>query len=168
VAETSDPIAFAPVRRVAAGVLDVGYVEVGPRYGQAVVLLHGWPYDIHSYGVAARSLAAADYRVVVPYLRGYGPTRFLAEDTMRNGQQSALAVDAIALMDALGIRGDRGRLRLGRAHRERHGGALAPTLPRTGVGERLSDRQPVRTSADDRHTIPRKWALTSAYARRVS
>jgi pimeloyl-ACP methyl ester carboxylesterase len=91
------------VQRVAAGVLDVGYVEVGPRHGRAVVLLHGWPYDIHSYAVAARSLAAADYRVVVPYLRGYGPTRFLAEDTMRNGQQAALAVDAMALMDALGI-----------------------------------------------------------------
>ena len=102
-AEKSDVIAFAPVQRVAAGVLDVGYVEVGPRYGRAVVLLHGWPYDIHSYAVAARSLAAADYRVVVPYLRGYGPTRFLAEDTMRNGQQAALAVDAMAFMDALGI-----------------------------------------------------------------
>jgi pimeloyl-ACP methyl ester carboxylesterase len=95
--------ALGPVRQIEAGVLDVGYVDVGPPDGQAVVLLHGWPYDIHSYAEVALALGAAGYRVVVPYLRGYGPTRFLSDDTVRNGQQSALAVDVIALMDALGI-----------------------------------------------------------------
>ena len=95
--------AFGPLQQVNAGMLDVGYVEVGGRDGRAVVLLHGWPYDINSYGEAARLLDAAGYRVVVPYLRGYGTTRFLADDAVRNGQQAALAVDAIALMDALDI-----------------------------------------------------------------
>jgi pimeloyl-ACP methyl ester carboxylesterase len=95
--------ALGPVRQIEAGVLDVGYVDVGPPNGQAVVLLHGWPYDIHSYAEVALALGAAGYRVVVPYLRGYGPTRFLSDDTVRNGQQSALAVDVIALMDALRI-----------------------------------------------------------------
>jgi pimeloyl-ACP methyl ester carboxylesterase len=94
---------LGPVRQVDAGVLDVGYVDAGPANGQAVVLLHGWPYDIHSYADATASLASAGYRVIVPYLRGYGTTRFLADDTPRNGQQSVLAVDTIALMDALGI-----------------------------------------------------------------
>jgi pimeloyl-ACP methyl ester carboxylesterase len=89
--------------QVRAGMLDVGYVEVGPGHGQPVLLLHGWPYDIHSFEEVAPALAAAGYRVVVPYLRGYGTTRFLSEDTNRNGQQAALAVDAIALMDALGM-----------------------------------------------------------------
>jgi pimeloyl-ACP methyl ester carboxylesterase len=91
------------VQQIEAGVLDVGYVDVGPPDGQAVVLLHGWPYDIHSYAEAAPALGAAGYRVLVPYLRGYGSTRFLSDDIVRNGQQSALAVDVIALMDALGI-----------------------------------------------------------------
>jgi pimeloyl-ACP methyl ester carboxylesterase len=95
--------ALGPVQQIAAGVLDVGYVEVGPADGQAVVLLHGWPYDIHSYAEVAPALGAASYRVIVPYLRGYGTTRFLSDDTVRNGQQSALAVDVVALMDALGI-----------------------------------------------------------------
>jgi pimeloyl-ACP methyl ester carboxylesterase len=95
--------ALGPVQQIEAGVLDVAYVDVGPPNGQAVVLLHGWPYDIHSYAEVAPALGAAGYRVVVPYLRGYGPTRFLSDDTVRNGQQSALAVDVIALMDALGI-----------------------------------------------------------------
>jgi pimeloyl-ACP methyl ester carboxylesterase len=95
--------ALGPVQQIEAGVLDVGYVDVGPPNGQAVVLLHGWPYDIHSYTEVAPALGAAGYRVVVPYLRGYGTTRFLSDDTVRNGQQSALAVDVIALMDALGI-----------------------------------------------------------------
>jgi pimeloyl-ACP methyl ester carboxylesterase len=89
------------LKQVRAGVLDVGYVEVGPRHGQAVLLLHGWPYDIHSFEEVAPALADAGYRVVVPYLRGYGTTRLLSDDTHRNGQQAALAVDAIALMDAL-------------------------------------------------------------------
>ncbi len=95
--------AFGPVQQIAAGVLDVGYVDIGPPGGQAVLLLHGWPYDIHSYADVAPPLAAAGYRVLVPYLRGYGATRFLSGDAPRNGQQSVLAVDAIALMDALGV-----------------------------------------------------------------
>jgi pimeloyl-ACP methyl ester carboxylesterase len=91
------------LHQIRAGVLDVGYVEVGPRHGQAVLLMHGWPYDIHSFEEVAQALADAGYRVVVPYLRGYGTTRFLSDDISRNGQQAALAVDAIALMDALQI-----------------------------------------------------------------
>jgi pimeloyl-ACP methyl ester carboxylesterase len=94
---------FAEVNQINAGVLDVGYVDLGPNNGQPVVLLHGWPYDIYSYADAAPALAAAGYRVIVPYLRGHGTTRFLSDGTMRNGQQAALAVDTIALMDALGI-----------------------------------------------------------------
>jgi pimeloyl-ACP methyl ester carboxylesterase len=99
----ADDNSFGQILQIEAGVLDVGYVDIGPRNGQAVLLLHGWPYDIWSYGDVAPALAAGGYRVVVPYLRGYGSTRFLSEDTLRNGQQAALAVDAIALMDALGI-----------------------------------------------------------------
>jgi pimeloyl-ACP methyl ester carboxylesterase len=94
---------FGPLRQVDAGVLDVGYAEAGPAGGSAVLLLHGWPYDIHSYVEVAPLLAAAGYRVVVPHLRGHGTTRFLSSETFRNGQQSALAVDIVALMDALGI-----------------------------------------------------------------
>ena len=94
---------FGPVQRIAAGVLDVGYVDIGPPGGRAVLLLHGWPYDIYSYAEVAPALAAAGYRVIVPYLRGYGATRFRSDDAMRNGQQSVLAVDAIALLDALGV-----------------------------------------------------------------
>jgi pimeloyl-ACP methyl ester carboxylesterase len=91
------------VEQIAAGVLDVGYVDVGPPDGPAVVLLHGWPYDIHTFADVSPFLAAAGYRVIVPYLRGYGTTRFLSHETFRNGQQSALAVDTVALMDTLGI-----------------------------------------------------------------
>jgi pimeloyl-ACP methyl ester carboxylesterase len=94
---------FGPLKQIDAGVLNVGYAEVGPTDGPAVVLLHGWPYDIHSYVDVAPALAAAGYRVIVPYLRGYGTTRFLSSETVRNGQQSALAVDTVALMDALEI-----------------------------------------------------------------
>jgi pimeloyl-ACP methyl ester carboxylesterase len=94
---------FGALKHIEAGVLDVGYAEAGPPDGRAVILLHGWPYDIHSFADAAPLLAAAGYRVVVPYLRGYGTTRFLSEATLRNGQQSVLAADVIALMDALGI-----------------------------------------------------------------
>ena len=83
--------------------LNVGYAEAGPADGPAVILLHGWPYDIHTYVDVAPLLASAGYRVIVPYLRGYGTTRFLSSDTPRNGQQSVLAVDVIALMDALKI-----------------------------------------------------------------
>src|SRR4051812_24635190 len=94
---------FDSVKQIDAGVLNVGYVEAGPANGPPVILLHGWPYDIHTYADVAPLLAAKGYRVIVPYLRGYGSTRFLAADTVRNGQQSAIAVDTVALMDALGI-----------------------------------------------------------------
>jgi pimeloyl-ACP methyl ester carboxylesterase len=94
---------FGPLKQVDAGVLDVGYAEAGPAGGPAVLLLHGWPYDIHSYVEVTPLLAAAGYRVVVPHLRGYGTTRFRSGETFRNGQQSALAVDAVALIDALEI-----------------------------------------------------------------
>jgi pimeloyl-ACP methyl ester carboxylesterase len=94
---------FANPKQIAAGVLDVGYVEAGPGDGPAVILLHGWPYDIHTYADVVPLLAKAGYRVIVPALRGYGSTRFLSGDTPRNGQQAVLAVDVIALMDALRI-----------------------------------------------------------------
>jgi len=95
--------AFGALKQIEAGVLDVGYAEAGPPNSRAVMLLHGWPYDIHSFADATPLLASAGYRVIVPYLRGYGTTRFMSGDTLRNGQQSVLGVDAIALMDALGI-----------------------------------------------------------------
>jgi pimeloyl-ACP methyl ester carboxylesterase len=94
---------FGAVRQIDAGLLNVGYVEAGPADGPAVVLLHGWPYDVHSFTDVTPLLTAHGYRVVVPYLRGYGSTRFRAAKTFRNGQPTALAVDAIALMDALEI-----------------------------------------------------------------
>ncbi|MBV9943225.1 MAG: alpha/beta hydrolase [Solirubrobacterales bacterium] len=94
---------FGRVVQIEAGVLDVGYVDAGPTDGPAVVLLHGWPYDIHSYAEVTPRLAVAGYRVIVPYLRGHGTTRFLSEATVRNGEQAALALDTLALMDALGI-----------------------------------------------------------------
>jgi pimeloyl-ACP methyl ester carboxylesterase len=94
---------FASLKQIDVGVLNVGYAEAGPTTGPAVVLLHGWPYDIHSYVDVAPLLAAKGYRVIVPYLRGYGTTRFLSADTIRNGQPSAVAADIIALMDALKI-----------------------------------------------------------------
>ena len=94
---------FGPLKQIEAGVLSVGYAEAGPADGPAVVLLHGWPYDIHSFAEVTPLLAAAGYRVIVPWLRGYGSTRFLSEATPRTGQQSALAIDTIALMDALGL-----------------------------------------------------------------
>ena len=94
---------FGVLKQIDAGVLNVGYAEAGPTDGPAVILLHGWPYDIHSYVDAAPLLASAGYRAIVPYLRGYGATRFLSSETLRNGQPSALAVDVISLMDALKI-----------------------------------------------------------------
>ena len=95
---------FGPLKQIDAGVLNVGYAEAGPADGRAVILLHGWPYDIHSFVDVAPLLASAGYRVIVPHLRGYGSTRFLSSDTFRNGQQSVLAVDTVALMDALRIK----------------------------------------------------------------
>jgi pimeloyl-ACP methyl ester carboxylesterase len=94
---------FGPLSHVDAGLLRVGYADIGPADGRVAVLLHGWPYDIHSYVDVAPLLAAAGYRVVVPYLRGFGTTRFLSDATMRNGEQAVLALDVIALLDALGI-----------------------------------------------------------------
>jgi len=101
--KSSTNTSFAPLKQIDAGVLNVGYAEAGPPDGAAVILLHGWPYDIHSFVDVAPSLASAGYRVIVPYLRGYGTTSFLSNDTFRNGQPSAVASDAIALMDALKI-----------------------------------------------------------------
>ena len=134
---------FASLKQIDAGVLNVGYAEAGPADGPAVILLHGWPYDIYSYVDVAPLLASAGYRVIVPYLRGYGTTRFLSSETLRNGQPSAVAVDIIALMDALKIeKATIGRLRLGRADRRHRRGALAGALQGAGLRERLSDRQP--------------------------
>jgi pimeloyl-ACP methyl ester carboxylesterase len=94
---------FDAPKQVDAGPLSVGYAEAGPADGRAVMLLHGWPYDIYSFAEATPLLAAAGYRVIVPFVRGYGTTRFLSDDTPRNGQQAALATDVVALMDALAI-----------------------------------------------------------------
>ena len=91
------------LKQIDAGMLNVGFAEAGPADGRVVLLLHGWPYDIHTYVDVAPLLAAQGYRVIIPYLRGYGTTRFLRENTVRNGQPSVVAVDAVALMDALGI-----------------------------------------------------------------
>ncbi len=94
---------FGPLKQINAGVLNVGYAEAGPPDGPVVILLHGWPYDIHSFADVAPLLAGAGYRVIVPYLRGYGATRFISSATFRNGQPAALATDSVALMDALKI-----------------------------------------------------------------
>jgi pimeloyl-ACP methyl ester carboxylesterase len=94
---------FGPLKQIDAGLLNVGYAEAGPADGPAVILLHGWPYDIHSYVDVAPLVASAGYRVIVPYLRGYGTTRFLSSETFVNGQQSVVALDVIALMEALKI-----------------------------------------------------------------
>jgi len=94
---------FASLKQIEAGVLNVGYAEAGPANGPAVILLHGWPYDIHCYVDVTPLLASARYRVIVPHLRDYGPPRFLSSDTFRNGQPSVVAFDITALMDALKI-----------------------------------------------------------------
>jgi len=94
---------LGPIQQIDAGVLNVGYAEAGPRGGHPVVLLHGWPYDIHSFADVAPRLAASGYRVIVPHLRGYGTTRFRSSGTLRNGQPAALATDVVALLDALQI-----------------------------------------------------------------
>jgi pimeloyl-ACP methyl ester carboxylesterase len=95
---------LGPIKQINAGDLSVGYAEAGPAKSPVVLLLHGWPYDIHSFVDVAPILAAKGYRVIVPYLRGYGTTRFLSETTVRNGEQAVVAIDAIALMDALKIK----------------------------------------------------------------
>jgi pimeloyl-ACP methyl ester carboxylesterase len=94
---------FAPLKQIDAGLLNAGYAEAGPADGPAVILLHGWPYDIYSFVDVTPLLAQAGFRVIVPYLRGYGTTHFLSNDTFRNGQPAAIAADIIALMDALKI-----------------------------------------------------------------
>jgi pimeloyl-ACP methyl ester carboxylesterase len=101
--ENKAAAAFASLKQIDAGDLNVGYAEAGPVDGTVVVLLHGWPYDIHCYMEVTGSLATAGYRVIVPYLRGFGTTRFRADDTMRSGEQAASAADLLALLDALGI-----------------------------------------------------------------
>jgi pimeloyl-ACP methyl ester carboxylesterase len=104
-ATAAAPLASFPViKQVDAGLLNIGYAEAGPAEGKPVILLHGWPYDIHTFVDVAPILAGQGYRVIVPYLRGYGPTRFLSDRTMRNGEPAALALDITALMDALHIR----------------------------------------------------------------
>jgi len=100
----STPSTFGPMKQIDAGVLNVGYAEAGPANGAPVILLHGWPYDIHAFVDVAPLLAGAGYRVIVPHLRGYGTTRFRSSNAVRNGQPAALAVDVIDLMDALKIR----------------------------------------------------------------
>lgn len=94
---------FGSLKQIDAGLLNVTYAELGPASGRPAILLHGWPYDIYSFIDVAPLLASAGYRVIVPYLRGYGATQFLSNETFRNGQPSAIAVDMIALMDALKI-----------------------------------------------------------------
>jgi pimeloyl-ACP methyl ester carboxylesterase len=100
---TNASTSFAMLKQIDAGLLNVGHAEAGPADGPVVILLHGWPYDIHAFADVAPLLAAAGYRVIVPYLRGYGTTRFLSKDTFRNGEPAALASDVVALMDALKI-----------------------------------------------------------------
>ena len=100
---SASPASLGPIRQIDAGLLTVGYAELGPADGPVVVLLHGWPYDIHSFVDVAPQLARAGYRVIVPHLRGHGSTRFLSSDTFRNGQPAAVALDIIALLDALKI-----------------------------------------------------------------
>lgn len=102
-AQFESPESLSPLKQIDAGVLSVGYVDAGPANGPVAILLHGWPYDIHSFGEVTPRLASAGFRVIVPFARGYGPTRFLTNEALRTGQPSALAVDTIALMDALGI-----------------------------------------------------------------
>jgi pimeloyl-ACP methyl ester carboxylesterase len=101
--QAASTASFADIRHIDAGTLNIGYAQAGPAHGKVIILLHGWPYDIYSFVDVVPLLTAAGYRVIVPYLRGYGSTRFLSADTPRNGQQAVIAVDIIALMDALKI-----------------------------------------------------------------
>ena len=136
---------FGPVKHIKAGVLNVGYVEAGDPGGRPVVLMHGFPYDIHSYVEVAPLLAARGYRVIVPYFRGYGTTTFLSPATPRNVDQAAFAVDILALMDALKIEN---AILAGYDWGSRTGDIIAalwpPPRPGTDFGGRLSDHQPGR------------------------
>jgi pimeloyl-ACP methyl ester carboxylesterase len=131
---------FGPIKQIDAGLLNVGYVEAGPTDGAPVILLHGWPYDIYSYVDVAPLLASKGYHVFVPYLRGYGTTRFLSDDTFRNGQPSVVAFDIINFMDALKI----DKAIIAGFDWGARTAALAGTLQGNRFGERLSDRQPGR------------------------
>ena len=134
---------FDSLKQIEAGVLNVGYAEAGSADGPAVILLHGWPYDIHSYVDVAPLLASAGYRVIVPHLRGYGATSFVSSGTFRNGQQAVVAVDIIALMDALKIeKAVLAGFDWGATDGSHHRGTLAGALQGLGRRERLSDRQP--------------------------
>jgi hypothetical protein len=134
---------FGTLKQIDAGVLNVGYAETGSPNGPAVILLHGWPYDIHSYVDVAPLLASAGYRVIIPYLRGYGTTRFLSGETVRNGQPSVVAVDIIALMDALQVeKAILAGFDWGARTSQHHRGALAGALQGHGLRQWLSDRQP--------------------------
>jgi pimeloyl-ACP methyl ester carboxylesterase len=104
VASSPSRAEFTHIHQIEAGGLDIGYVDEGPRDGRVVILLHGWPYDIHSFADVVPMLTAANFRVIVPHLRGYGTTQFLSKESVRNGQQSAFALDVVALMDALSVR----------------------------------------------------------------
>jgi hypothetical protein len=133
------------LKQIDAGLLNVGYAEVGLTNGPAVILLHGWPYDIYSYVDVAPLLASAGYRVIVPYLRGYGTTRFLSDQTFRNGQPSALAVDVIALMDALYY--PRGRCKRSAASglqrlRQKFSGKYSHRTIKGGIGHNLPQQAP--------------------------
>ncbi|WP_394825763.1 alpha/beta fold hydrolase [Pendulispora albinea] len=133
---------LGPIRQIDAGLLNVGYAEAGPADGPAVLLLHGWPYDIHSFVDVAPLLASAGYRVIVPHLRGHGTTRFLSDKTFRNAQQSAVAFDILALMDALRIpKAILAGYDWGGAHCQHHRRALARAMQGDGLGQRLSDQQ---------------------------
>jgi predicted dienelactone hydrolase len=134
---------FANLKQIDAGLLNVGYAEAGPANGPAVILLHGWPYDIHSFVDVAPLLAANGYRVIVPYLRGYGSTRFLSSETFRNAQQSAVALDVIALMDALKIqKATVAGFDWGARTADVMASTLAGTLQGDRFRRRLSDQQP--------------------------
>ena len=122
----------APLKQIDAGVLNIGYADAGRTDAPAVLLLHGWPYDIHSYVEVAPLLVKAGYRVIVPYLRGFGTTRFLSSETVRNAQQSALGGRRRRADGALGDSdGHRGRRRLGSSDRQHHGGRVG----RNAAGE---------------------------------
>ncbi len=150
---------FGALKQVKAGVLNVGYAEAGPADGPVALLLHGWPYDIYSYVDVAPILASAGYRVLVPYLRGYGTTRFLSDETARNGQQAALAVDMIAFLDALGVKqAIVAGYDWGRTHCRHHGGTLARALH--GL---VSERLPYRQSEINRKPLPPKAELSWWY-----